>query len=383
MPGNASGRQLSRGGLQPRTETRSTLRTAATGRSFAAAARACAARLMASGSGLDIPRLRAACLDPFRPQTVYAGAFTLARNLLLAGIGTTEDWERSNGDPVNFMLHTVQRAAVGFNQRIIDRVAHTNIVFGIYPSSWSLREPERQNRNHLFVAVEATHISVVYLREALELLAKTDPRLPATFYGMLLDGVSQWILCYDESAVESYYEYRLESYKEAVADGEAQEGLEKPQTIENAKGPWLSRKFKPWPARRIRNVISSIPARSETRQILEAAVQLRRLARKRKRDRPDWKALEECFPNGCYTVPFSILAFYEQDLVCEAFQFDEQDWLNSGEGSSPAFFSVLDPNDIHSITKAFEQLKHFLAMLEAFGGLLARLPGADLLEVER
>jgi hypothetical protein len=203
---------------------------------------------MASGSGLDIPRVRAACLDPFRPQTVYAGAFTLARNLLLAGIGTSEDWERSNGDRVNFMLHTVQRAAAGFNQRIIDRVAHTNIVFGIYPSSWSLREPERQNRNHLFVAVEATHISVVYLREALELLAKTDPRLPATFYRMLLDGVSQWILCYDESAVESYYEYRLESYKEAVADGEVQEGLEKPQTIENAKGPWLSRKFKPWPA---------------------------------------------------------------------------------------------------------------------------------------
>jgi hypothetical protein len=121
MPGNASGRQLSRGGLQPSTETRSTLRTAATGRSLAAAARACAARLMASASGLEIPRLRAACLDAFRPQTVYAGAFTLARNLLLAGIGTSEDWERSNGDPVSFMLHTVQRAAAGFNQRIIDQ----------------------------------------------------------------------------------------------------------------------------------------------------------------------------------------------------------------------------------------------------------------------
>jgi hypothetical protein len=337
---------------------------------------------MAPGAGLEIPRLRTDCLDPFRPQATDSGAFTLAENLLLAGIGAPDDWQRSNSDPVNFMLHTVRRAAAGFNHRVIDSVAHTNIVFGSYPSSWGWREQEGQSPNRVFLAVEATHISVVYLRETLELLAKVDSRLPASFYRMLLDGISQWILCYDESAVESYYEYRLESYEEAVASGEAEEGLEKPQTIKDAKGSWLTAEFKPWPARQIAMLIASMPPGSEARKIMEAAARLLKLSRKRKRDRPDWKTLEECFPNGSYTIPFSIIAFHEQDLVCEAFQFDEQDWLNSGEEQSPAFFSVLEPNDVNSIKRAFDKLRHFLAMMEAMGELLAHLPGADLLEVE-
>jgi hypothetical protein len=338
---------------------------------------------MAPGTALEIPRLPAGCLDPFRPRAIFAGAFALAQNLLLAGIGTPDDWERSNGDPINFMLRTVERTAAPFDLGMIDSVAHTNVVFGTYPSASGWREPEGQYPNRVFVAVESTRISIVYLRETLELLAKVNTRLPATFYGILLDAVAEWILSYDESAAESYYQYRLESYEEAVASGEAEESLEKPQTIEDAKEPWLNGKLKAWPARQLPALISSMPAGSEARKIMDGAARLLRLSRKRKRDRPDWKTLDESFPNGSFTIPFSIIAFHEQDLVCEAFQFDEQDWLNSGEESSPAFFSVLNANDIDSIKTAFEDLKHFLSVMGALGRLFALLPGADLLEVER
>jgi hypothetical protein len=68
--------------------------------------------------------------------------------------------------------------------------------------------------------------------------------------------------------------------------------------------------------------------------------------------------------------------------VCQAFENDEQDWMNAGEDPCPAFFTVIDPNDPRSVTAAFEELKHFLSMLEALGKLWALLPGADLLEVE-
>jgi hypothetical protein len=338
---------------------------------------------MAPGFGLEIPKLAAECLEPFRPQASNSSAFTLAHNLLLTGIGAPDDWEQSNRDPVNFMLRTVKRTAAGFDQRVIDGVAHTNVVFGTYPSALGWRRPEEdQKPDRVYVAVEATHISVVYLRETFELLAKADPRLPATFYWMLLESLSRWILCYDESAVESYYEYRMESYEEAKASGEGEEGLEKPQTIEDAKGPWLAPQFKPWPARHVSNVIASAPQCPRVQEILKAAARLLNLSRKRKRSRPDWKALDECFPGGCYTIPFSIIAFHEQDLICEAFQFDEQDWLNGGEEPSPAFFSILDPDDGNSIKAAFDDLKHFLSMMEALGQLSALLPGADLLEVQ-
>ena len=125
------------------------------------------------------------------------------------------------------------------------------------------------------------------------------------------------------------------------------------------------------------------PAGSKARRILDAATALLELSRKRKRTRPDWKTWEECFPEGSYTIPFTVLAFHEQDLVCEAFQSDEESWLNSGEESSPAFFSIVDPNDLNSIRTAFDDLNHFFAVMEALGKLFALLPGADLLEVEQ
>jgi hypothetical protein len=246
VPRNTSGRSHSRHRVRSSAQEGSAVRRASKGRLSSASARACAARLMAPGTALDVPRLAPGCLDTFRPRTTYAGAFTLAENLLLARIGTPDDWQLSNGDPVNFMLHTVEKTGAAFDRHLIDSVAHTNIVFGTYPSASGWREPEGQNPSRVFIAVEATHISIIYLRQTLELLANVDARLPVTFYRMLRDAVAGWILCYDESAVESYYEYRLESYEEAKASGEDEKGLEKPQTIEDANSPGLKFVFGFW-----------------------------------------------------------------------------------------------------------------------------------------
>ena len=73
---------------------------------------------------------------------------------------------------------------------------------------------------------------------------------------MLFEGVAPWILCYDESACEAFYEWRMESYAEAKENGE--EGLEKPQSIADAKGPWLAKRFKPLPPDRIGAAIESL-----------------------------------------------------------------------------------------------------------------------------
>src|SRR5215470_2131493 len=127
---------------------------------------------------------------------MYAGAFDLVRNLLLAGVGEPEDWERSKGDPVAFILQTVERTAAAFNRKTIDAVAHTDILFGTSPYISSWHEREHEDLDRAFLAVEATQISIIYLRPTLELLAKTHPRLPATFYRMLFEGMSSWILCY-------------------------------------------------------------------------------------------------------------------------------------------------------------------------------------------
>jgi hypothetical protein len=74
---------------------------------------------MASGPALPVPRLAVGCLEPFLPSNTHSGAFELARNLLLAGVGQPEDWERSKGDPVAFMLQTRERVAAAVNRKAI------------------------------------------------------------------------------------------------------------------------------------------------------------------------------------------------------------------------------------------------------------------------
>jgi hypothetical protein len=381
MPANPGDRADSRRGLHPSAEAGSAVRGPSQNRRFGASARASAARLMAPGGGLDIPRLTSASLDPFQPLTAYAGVFELARNLLLAGVGAPQDWAECHADPVNFVLRTVKRSAAEFDHQVIDAVAHTNITLGTRPSPSSWREPE-PNPNRLFLAVEATHISIVYLRQSFDLLAKADPRLPATFYEMLREALSPWILCYDESAAGYYFDYRMENYEEEKAAGEDEAHLEKPQTIAEAKGPRLADEFQPWPDSELPTVITSIRKGSKVRRIMQATADLLALSRKRKDARLEWSVLQECFPDGFYTIPFTILAFHSGDVVCQAFESDEQDWLNGGEEPSPAFFNLIDPHELNSIRVAFENLRHFLSMLEAFGKLLRLLPGADLLEVE-
>jgi hypothetical protein len=320
-------------------------------------------------------------LEPFQPSNTYSDAIGLARNLLLAGIGRPGDWELAKGDPVAFMLRTVECTVAGFNRKAIDGVAHVDILFGTSPYISSWHEKEYENADRVFLAVEATQISIVYLRPTLELLAKVHPRLPATFYRTLIEGVYSWILSYDESACEAFYEWRLEAYKEAKESGE--EGLEKPQSIETAKGPWLARRYRPLSATKVDAVIDALKLGAKARAILDAARRLQNLGKARERTRPYCDVWDEYYPNGSFSVPFTILAFHEQDLVCQAFQSDEEDWMNGGEQQSPAFVTAFSPNDPDSIANGFEEFRHFLRMMEALGELLALLPGCDVLEEQK
>ena len=198
-------------------KARSAVRKHHKNRGSVAAARACAARLMAPGTALEIPRLSRGCLEPFCPAGDRK-SFLLARTLLQAGIGDAQDWQGSHGDPVQFMARTIERAAERFDKRTIDAVAHIHVSLGTNPVSLGWGDPE-QDPDRVFLSAEASRISIIYLRPAFDLLGKADERLPATFYRMLMSGVSGRILCYDEAEAARYLEYRLEDYEELAAAG--------------------------------------------------------------------------------------------------------------------------------------------------------------------
>ena len=97
---------------------------------------------MAPGAALAIPRLSRDCLDQFCPSDDRK-SFLLARTLLRAGIGDAQDWQVSHGDPVQFMAHTIERAAERFDSRTIDAVAHIHISLGTNPVSLGWGDPEQ------------------------------------------------------------------------------------------------------------------------------------------------------------------------------------------------------------------------------------------------
>lgn len=335
---------------------------------------------MASASGTEIPKLPPDCLEPFQPSDADAQSLVLARTLLETGIGSPEDWLESSRNAIRFMTMTIERVARRFDYRAIDAVAHTAVTLGTNPVSSSWREPE-QDTNRVFVTVEATHISVVYLRPTFDLLGKIHERLPATFYRLLMSGVSERILCYDEAEAARYFEYRMEEYAELEAEG--QTGLEKAQSVEDAKGPWLAPRLRPFSRRQIPQVIAGLRRGSRARRIMDATFELVSVSRRRKAYRPDWRVLGDCISNEWFTLPFTILAFHEQDIVCQAFESDERCWMEGGDEPCPAFFAVMRPDDPESVKQAFGHLNDFLPTLEALGRLLALLPGCDLLEEEQ
>jgi hypothetical protein len=127
-----------------------------------------------------------------------------------------------------------------------------------------------------------------------------------------MSGVSGRIHCYDEQEAARYLEYRLEDYEELAAAGE--EGLEKPQSLEETQSPRLSKGVKAFALPKFPEIIQALRRGSSAHRIMEAAAKLLVLSRRRKPHRPDWRVLEEYVSQSWYTLPFTILAFHENDI---------------------------------------------------------------------
>jgi len=89
---------------------------------------------------------------------------------------------------------------------------------------------------------------------------------------------------------------------------------------------------------------------------MEAAAKLLVLSLRWKPHHPDWRVLEEYVSQSWYTLPFTILAFHENDIVLQAFASDEESWVNGGDEPCLAFFTIIRPDDPVSVNEAFDEL---------------------------
>jgi hypothetical protein len=128
--------------VRMREKARRAVRKHQKNRSSVTAARACAARLMAPGAALAIPRLSRGSLNPFVLPALGRASCWLAL-CVRRGIGDAQDRQDSHGDAVQFMARTIERAAERFDRRAIDAVAHIRVSLGTKPVSSGWGDPEQ------------------------------------------------------------------------------------------------------------------------------------------------------------------------------------------------------------------------------------------------
>jgi len=174
MPRHTTGSPASSRGLRTSSEARSSIRRQAPVRLSRAAARECAARLMASGPALPVPRLAVGCLEPFLPSNTYSGRLNWCATCCWL---ESDDPRIGSGRRRSGRVHAPN---CGAHCRRLqpqgDRCGcpHRHPIRDQpYISGW--HEKEYGDPGRVFLAVEATQISIVYLRPTLELLGRRIP----------------------------------------------------------------------------------------------------------------------------------------------------------------------------------------------------------------
>lgn len=149
--------------------------------SFPAPKLVAASELIGSGDNLTLPRLDNVPLD----HSLCAGdepAVALAKTLLTLDIAVPNDWEKAKHDPSVYIGLTLARWIARHGGEAIKRRFDLTTAITSCLDDYAEREPA--NSSLLYLTVDAGSAGYVVFSPAPELLEKSHPQLPATFFPM-------------------------------------------------------------------------------------------------------------------------------------------------------------------------------------------------------
>src|ERR1035441_10375654 len=169
-------------------------------------------QLMAQGSGLVIPRLKAV---PAIHRLVADDhlAVMLAKALLELDIAVPGDWEKAEHDPTSFIRLTLERWIHAHGGPAIRNRFLLSAVINNSPSDWAERDETKPNQLFLIVEPSEATCGCTTFGPTLRLLETIHPQLPATFFHLFVGALNLWLRVYDYRDAEE----RAETLREWAA----------------------------------------------------------------------------------------------------------------------------------------------------------------------
>lgn len=288
-------------------------------------------------------------------------AARLGASLLLAGIASAETWAEANRDPCDFLQLAIERWVALCGGTLLAESFYLTLTLSSTVDEFSNDEA---NDGRAYLIVDPSQSGYLVIGPALRALDKEHPRLPATFYRLLLGAINRWVRVFDyQDALER--NERLREWYEGDPDaGE----IELPD-IESAVPNCLRRKE--LSTRGLRQLLPRIRSR-EVRRWVEGVLAVHEESNRYPAPGMD-SSIREQFYDSNPPLPVLLTVFEKHDGIEGAFDAESEGMLEVSP--EPNLILPLRTDDMNEVRHAFATLRGFCRTLALANQLMKQLPG--------
>lgn len=288
-------------------------------------------------------------------------AATIACALLHASLADEATWATVAGDPFLFL----QASLTKFVEQHGGRAAHDTFPVSLALTG-TLNEyavTDREvNAANLFLTVDPKEAGYLVLGQTLRILEREHPRLPATFFNLVMAALNHWVRVYDYRDALEHVERLRDWYSSDLDAGE----FEVPD-VEASIPASILRKPLSRPA--LRRVLSKCSA--EVKSWMEQAVAIERLSTHSLRPQLSEEAQEEL--SDCNApLPCLLVVFSRRDNIEACFDTEAESMMEVPP--EPNLIIPMNANDEASVRLAFAAAGTVCETLAAASELIASLP---------
>ena len=362
MPRMATRRRASIKGAGTRTSAVSTRRGSRRTSQMAAAP---TLNLLApSAAGWSMPRLDgvAASHKVWRGDRVAAA---IGNGMLRSGIASGETWALAEKDPFKFIQLSMNSFIDAHGGASIREGFRLNLTLGGTLNEYSMSEREI-GASELFLTVDPVESGYLVLSPTLRILEQQHPRLPATFFNLLISAVNRWVRVYDYRDALDHVERLLDWYSSDPDSGE----MEVPDVDGSIP---VSIRRKSLSTKALKRLLPSFS--DETREWMERAIETKRLSLRQNHPALT-EAMQEDLGDCNAPLPSLLAVFSPADNVEACFDTEAESMMEVSP--EPNLIIPLDATDPDRVRNAFDVLGNACETLAAASKLMAILPDSQV-----
>ncbi len=310
--------------------------------------------------GATLPKLDGVPVE-YRLSAEDPRAIMLAQTLTTLGLAEPSAWDEAKRSSTNYVQAALKRwLTLHGGEQVRKHFALDTTI----SSSPDLYSDDDGRRGLLYLMVDPDSAGYMILGPTLEMLDVIHPRLPASFYHLLVGAIQRWVRVYDFRDAQDRVEM-LREWTEGEADPEQYEFPDVEGCIPQPM------KLKPLSLKHVRQLAGGINDQS-CRQLLQAALDLNKISRRLRRPEIS-EETREAFMDSNPPLPALLISFKHHDAVSACFDDEGQAFLEASP--EPNLIVEIDPADRGGVRRAFDTLAVLCETMAAASRLAALLPG--------